>query len=53
MIIQQDKANQAFKRYFSLKTCNIELMHIKSTNQHILTCERLLSFFKNLILGCF
>jgi len=30
------------------QTCNIELLHIKTTNQHILNCERLSNFLGNL-----
>ncbi len=33
--------NTSSKSSNSLKTCNIELMHIKNTNQHIITCESL------------
>ncbi len=40
-------ATKAFKSFFNLKTFNIELIHIKTTNQHILTCEKLSCFFRN------
>ncbi len=44
-------AKMAFKRYYSLKTCNVEFTHFKYTKQH--TCESLTNFFRNLNFGVF